>query len=74
MELDESILELISEQISDNDKGVRNSASILILNSRNDNFPKFIVKYVSSADISVRNLAGKVNFDKTWSYFCRRNN
>jgi len=60
LEIGESLLELISEQISDNDKGVRNSASILILNNRNENFPKYIIKYVASADISVRNLAGEI--------------
>jgi HEAT repeat protein len=59
-EIDESLIEVISEQISDDDKGVRNSASMLILNNRNENYPKHIIKYVSSTNISVRNLAGEI--------------
>jgi len=59
-EIDESLIEVISEQISDDDKGVRNSASMLILNNRNENYPKYIVKYVASTNISVRNLASEI--------------
>jgi HEAT repeat protein len=59
-DIDESLLELISEQVSDSDKGVRNSASMLVLNNRNEKFPKYIIKYVASTDISVRNLAGEI--------------
>jgi len=59
-EIDESLIEPISEQISDIDKGVRNAVTMLILINRNHNFPKYIIKFVTSADISVRNLAGEI--------------
>ena len=55
---DDSMLEELIKLIEDPDKGVRNSLSILLTTTENPNAAKFLVKYVSSKDISVRNLAG----------------
>jgi HEAT repeat protein len=57
---DESLIESITNLIADDDKGVRNSAAMYILNSSNPKFPQYIVPFVSHHEIAVRNLAGEI--------------
>jgi HEAT repeat protein len=54
---DETLKDLV-KHIEDEDKGVRNSLAILLTTTENQNAPEYLVPYVSSEDISVRNLAG----------------
>jgi HEAT repeat protein len=50
----------IANLIADEDKGVRNCAAMFILNSQNPKFPQHIVPFVTTNEISVRNLAGEI--------------
>ncbi|WKZ70190.1 MAG: HEAT repeat domain-containing protein [Melioribacteraceae bacterium] len=59
-ELADEILELLLSILTDQDKGVRNSITILLANSNDDRIPAILVKYISSADIAARNLAGEI--------------
>jgi len=52
----ESICSLLTHE----DKGVRNTASMVLLSKTPENAPSYIVKFISSNDISVRNLAGEI--------------
>ncbi len=42
------------------DKGVRNAATFVILNHRPKKAPEYLVPFISSHDISIRNLAGEI--------------
>ncbi|MFZ5947268.1 MAG: HEAT repeat domain-containing protein [Stygiobacter sp.] len=59
-ELDDELIKSIPDLLSDNDKGVRNAASMFIINSQDSRFSKYIVPFITSNDISIRNLAGEV--------------
>ncbi len=56
----EEILVKLCDMITDNDKGVRNTVSIKLANTNNWNAAKYLVNYISSEEISVRNLAGEI--------------
>ena len=56
----EEILVRLCELITDNDKGVRNTVSVKLSNNSDWNAAKYLVNYISSEDISVRNLAGEI--------------
>ncbi len=58
--LSEAELNSISDLITDNDKGVRNSVAYLLINNANENISRKIVPYVSSPDISIKNFAGEI--------------
>lgn len=58
--LPEELIEAVADLIADEDKGVRNAATMLILGSGNPKFPAHIAKYIQSPNISVRNLAGEI--------------
>ena len=57
---DEDLISPLANLISDEDKGVRNALTMLILANRHPKFPHFIVPFVGFHDISVRNLAGEI--------------
>lgn len=50
----------IVKLIADDDKGVRNATTSLILTNRNPRFPYFLLPYIKSNVVSVRNLAGEI--------------
>ena len=56
----EEIVEKLCEMITDPDKGVRNTVSMKLAHNSNWHAAKYLVNYVSSDDISVRNLAGEI--------------
>ncbi len=65
---DDSTLKELVSLLEDPDKGVRNSLSILLTTTENPNVSDYIVRFVSSEDISVRNMAGDIllkNGDKS---------
>ncbi len=59
-ELSPEMCASISDLITAEDKGLRNAVTYLIKNNRNPNFPELISKFVTSPDLSVRNLAGEI--------------
>ncbi len=59
-ELNDSSIREAANLVADEDKGVRNAATMLILANRSPQFPYYIVPFVTSTDISVRNLAGEI--------------
>ena len=59
-ELTSSLFETIANLIADEDKGIRNSATMLMLSNPNPELPEYIVKFIASDDISMRNLAGEI--------------
>ena len=56
--LEDAVLEEVANYLVDEDKGIRNSVQNILIN--NPSSANYIVKYISSDDISVRNLAGEV--------------
>ncbi|MEG8945613.1 HEAT repeat domain-containing protein [Rosettibacter firmus] len=50
----------ICSLVSHEDKGVRNAATLLILNHRPIDAPTYLVPFISSPDIAIRNLAGEI--------------
>lgn len=56
---DEQLKELIS-LLNDSDKGVRNQITMMLSTSTDGRIAQYLVEYISSADISTRNLAGEL--------------
>lgn len=54
------LVEALTELVEDEDKGVRNSVSLALAYNGNEKIPHKLVKYISSKEISVRNLAGEI--------------
>lgn len=59
-ELDDESLSFLVSFISDNDKGIRSCLTICLTDSEDERLPKMLVKYISSSEISIRNLAGEI--------------
>lgn len=59
-ELDDESLQFLISFIEDNDQGIKSCLSISLSQSKDSRIPKFLVKYISSTDIAVRNLAGEI--------------
>ena len=59
-DLDDKCIKAISDLLNDADKGVRNAASMQMINLALPQFAHHVVQFVPSPDISVRNLAGEV--------------
>jgi HEAT repeat protein len=60
VKLSEDEVNSLCDLITDTDKGVRNSVAYLLVNNANEKVSHKIVPYVSSSDISIRNLAGEI--------------
>ncbi|MBI5807075.1 MAG: HEAT repeat domain-containing protein [Ignavibacteriales bacterium] len=58
--IDDNFIQIICGFVEHSDKGIRNAATNYILRNRNSRFPYFIVPFIKSNDISVRNLAGEI--------------
>lgn len=52
--------ETLSNLLVENDKGVRNAVTMLFISKRPANAPSYVVKFISSNDITLRNLAGEI--------------
>ncbi|MDA3860519.1 MAG: HEAT repeat domain-containing protein [Melioribacteraceae bacterium] len=59
-ELDDNLVEMVASLFSDFDKGVRDAASMLFTAQPHPQVPHHIVQFISSDDISIRNMAGEV--------------
>ena len=60
IKLSEDEVSSLCDLITDADKGVRNSVAYLLVNNANEKISNKIVPYVSSSDISIKNLAGEI--------------
>jgi len=54
------LVEALTALVEDQDKGMRNAVSLSLSYNGNEKIPYILVKYISSKDISVRNLAGEI--------------
>jgi HEAT repeat protein len=59
-ELDDEIIKVLCTFVEDSDKGIRNSIDMTLSLNPSPNIPLFLVQYVSSHNISSRNLAGEI--------------
>lgn len=59
-DVDENAVQVLTSMLNDEDKGVRDSVSTTLIFNGNPLIPKYVVPFVSSPEISVRNLAGEV--------------
>ncbi len=58
--LSDSLVEDICRMLDDTDKGVRNAVDLMLTVNPSSQIPKYLVKYISSSNISTRNLAGEI--------------
>jgi HEAT repeat protein len=58
--LNSEAAEALCSLVSDPDKGVRNSLSILFSNNDNELIPQYLVSFIPAKDLSVRNFAGEL--------------
>ncbi len=59
-DLNDQCIKAVSELVKEQDKGVRNAASMQMINLGLPQFATYVVPFVASPDISVRNLAGEI--------------
>ncbi len=59
-----TVIKLLASRLADSDKGVRDSVSFALINLENPEIGSLIVPFISSNDISIRNLAGEVLLKK----------
>jgi HEAT repeat protein len=58
--LTEEIVKLLSGMLCDSEKGVRDAVSYLLSYNGNKFIPKYVTPFISSDDITIRNLAGEI--------------
>ncbi|MAT57552.1 MAG: hypothetical protein CMF23_06220 [Ignavibacteriae bacterium] len=66
-DLDNSLIGDLIQLIKDEDKGVRDAVSNLLILSDNELIPRNVVPLISSDEISVRNLAGEILLKKKYN-------
>jgi|YelNatPaOPRAMG01_1025707.scaffolds.fasta_scaffold00063_77 HEAT repeat protein len=59
-EINDEVAEALCQLVMDPDKGVRNTADLVLSSNPYPKIPAYLVRYVSAKDISVRNLAGEI--------------
>ena len=60
IDLDDEIIEILCALVEDPDKGIRNSVDMTLSFNPSPQIPSYLVKYISSHNISSRNLAGEI--------------
>lgn len=63
-DVDDHIVGLIVKALTDENKAIRNAASNFLTYNRNISIPDYVVGYISSQEISLRNLAGEILIKK----------
>ncbi len=58
--LDDEIMSMLTECLTDPDKGIRDAASVTLMHNGNPFIPGFVAPLIISPDISVRNSAGEI--------------
>lgn len=56
----DNLISSVCSLLEEEDKGIQNSASMLLAINENENIPYCLVQYTSSPNIVVRNLAGEI--------------
>lgn len=56
----DKIIKIMSEKLTDPDFGVRDAVAQALILNENSKVADYVVKYISSKEISVRNLAGEI--------------
>ena len=59
-DLPDELTDLLCSKISDEDKGVRDAVNFVLTISENPKIPFYLVPFISSEDIAVRNFAGEI--------------
>jgi HEAT repeat protein len=59
-EVNNDVIKIVVELISDKDKSVRNAASSFLIQNNNPLIPAEVIDFICSPDISIRNLAGEI--------------
>ncbi len=60
VKLTDDLIEMVANLFPDPDKGVRDAASMLFTVQPHPQIPNYIVRFIFSEDISIRNMAGEV--------------
>jgi HEAT repeat protein len=63
-EIDRNVVKTVIKLLLEDDKSVKNAASNFLIQNNNPSIPYEIVQYISSSDISIRNLAGEILLKK----------
>lgn len=63
-EVDSETVKLIARLIEDKDKAIRNAASNFLIQNNHQSIAASVIDYISSDDISIRNLAGEILLKK----------
>ncbi len=63
-ELPDELIDTMVKCLVDKDPGVRDAASVLLINSKNSKLPISIIKLIHSNDLSIRNLIGEILIKK----------
>ncbi|MCW8850397.1 MAG: hypothetical protein OQJ81_10505, partial [Melioribacteraceae bacterium] len=60
VEMPDKVVEYVTAKLLSNDNGVKDTITRILSHNKNPNIPKYLVPYVSSENISARNLAGEI--------------
>lgn len=60
VEMPDKVVEFVTAKLLSNDNGVKDTITRILSHNKNPNIPKFLVPYISSENISARNLAGEI--------------
>ncbi|MBI1932587.1 MAG: HEAT repeat domain-containing protein [Ignavibacteriales bacterium] len=60
VEMPDKVVEYLTQKLTSDDNGVKDTLTRILSNNKNSNIPKYLVPYVSSENISARNLAGEI--------------
>lgn len=63
-EVDTETVKLIARLVEDKDKAIRNAASNFLIQNSHQSIAPSVIDYISSDDISIRNLAGEILLKK----------
>ena len=60
VEMPDKVVEYVTSKLLSDDNGVKDTITRILSYNKNPNIPKYLVPYVSSENISARNLAGEI--------------
>ena len=60
VEMPDKVVEFVTAKLLSNDNGVKDTITRILSHNKNPNISKFLVPYISSNNISARNLAGEI--------------
>ncbi len=60
VEMPDEIVEFVTAKLLSKDNGIKDTITRILSYNKNSNIPKYLVPYISSQDITARNLAGEI--------------